>query len=203
MLFNWSIQAISECCRGGKKECWKLFIDVVRPEYDEMLSVLSTSRRVWKSFVFSSCFFLFQHVTHALSGFSRLSHENVEHFDREREEKSFSSWLIDAFFSDFDFYCYSFVVWRQEKNLNQTVLCYFTCFSFCMRIKRIIRKKFRLYFSLFTESFNIYGVSLRRVNSLHDNVTQCDAGTRQREKKNQDIIIFFEWCIAETTSEKK
>ena len=96
MLYNWSIQAISECCWGGKKECWKLFIDVVRPEYDEMLSEPSKSRRVWKSFVFSSCF-LFQHVTHALSGFSRLSHENVEHFDRRREEKVSQAGLSTLF----------------------------------------------------------------------------------------------------------
>lgn len=123
---------------------------------------------------------------------------------QRKGRKSFSGWLIDAFFSDFDFYCYSFVVWRQEKNLNQTVLCYFACFSFfACALSELYEKKFRLYFSLFTERFNIYGVSLRRKNSLHDNVTQCDAGTRQRERKNQDIIIFCEWCRAETAAGKK
>lgn len=68
---------------------------VASDENDEMLVMLlpffvsSKSRRVWKV--------LFQHVTHALSGFSRLSHKNVlfSHNREKEKEKKVSQASLD------------------------------------------------------------------------------------------------------------
>lgn len=145
-------------------------------------------------------FFRFQHVTHALSGFSRLSHGKCSHTKQE-SRKSFSPRDLDRrFISDFDFYCYSFVVWRQERNLNQTVLCYFS-FSACALSELYEGKIFFLdYFSLFTEAFNTSSEnSRRRKTQLHDNVTQCRCGHETESAKKIRISSYFAY---EATAEK-
>lgn len=109
---------------------------------------------------FAFCFFFHQRVDecgkfcfstwHALSGFSRLSHWKcvVEHNRIKREKKKVSQAVLDRrFFSDFDFYCYSFVVWRQEKDLNQTVRYCFACCCFSCALNELNEKFSIIFFS--------------------------------------------------------
>lgn len=147
----------------------------------------SKSRRVWKV--------LFWHVTHALSGFSRLSHKNVlsSTIEKREKKKKLSQASLDRRF----FQILTFIVIHSSSDVKKRtsikLFCAVSLAVFFMRIKRIIRISI-IFFIVYqrTSTQQHPKAEKRRLvstkNSLHDNVTQCDAGTRQ---KNQDIIIFL------------
>jgi hypothetical protein len=149
---------------GWQEKSLKLFIEVFccalpRTGDDEMLMMLlplpfvssKRRRRVWKV--------LFQHVTHALSGFSRLSHKNVlsEHNRKKgKRKKSFSGKSGLTLFQ-----ILTFIVIHSSSDVKKRTSIKLFCavsLAFFMRIKRIIRKISIIFFIVYqrtqhTETF--------------------------------------------------
>jgi hypothetical protein len=138
-----NVQIIHRCC----------FLCCALLGYDETLVILlpfvssKESRRVWKV--------LFQHVTHALSGFSRLSHKNVLSSTIEKkgksEEKSFSGKFRLTLFR---FRLLLLFIRRLTSRKGPQSNCFvpFRLLFACALSE--LYEKFRLYFSLFTSAHN-------------------------------------------------
>jgi hypothetical protein len=185
--FNWSIQAI-RVVEGGKTECWKLFIDVVRPEHDEMLFLPSPSksRRMWKSLFF--CFpardtrfkWILAFVEWHSQG-TMAERRKKKFLSRLRSTLYFRFWLLLLFIRR--------LTSRKEPQSNCFVLFLF-CFFACA-LSELYRAKIFDYFSLFTEH-STHRDSRRLASAktqLHDNVTQCGHETARAKKSGYHHIL--------------
>lgn len=181
---------VKHCCA---KKCFLIeaYISNVRGWREKMFNIIHRRclcvgpMRWWnavifepsKSRVWKFCFGTWR----CLSGFSRLSHENVSKNKRRKSFRKTSRSQRKSLV-----YCVPiFVVIHSssdvKKDLNHIIS--FQLVS-CMRIKRIITFLFVIFIILFT-------VKQQKIifqNSLHDNVTQLHAGASS--VWNQDIIIF-------------